>query len=64
MSILFKSYLRERLKTHATNTIAINIITQYNGFALHKSVAIIEAIIPTTYETKVIIPFDIGSLIG
>jgi hypothetical protein len=56
--------LRERLKTHATNTIAINIITQYNGFALHKSVAIIEAIIPTTYETKVIIPFDIGSLIG
>jgi hypothetical protein len=41
-----------------------HIITQYNGFALLKSVAIIEEIIPTTYEKKVIIPFKIGSLIG
>lgn len=41
-----------------------HIITQYNGFALLKSVAIIEEIIPTIYEKKVIIPFKIGSLIG
>ena len=39
-------------------------MTQYIGFISHNYVAIMDEIIPTTYDTNVIIPFDIGSLIG
>jgi len=42
----------------------INITTHNNGFFSHNLVAAIDAIMPTIYETNVMIPFDIGSLIG
>ena len=48
----------------AANTIIKNITTQYIGFTSHNLVAMIDDTIPTTYDTNVIIPFDIGSLIG
>ena len=64
ISILFKSYFKAKLKMQAANTIIKNIITQYIGFISHNLVAMIDETIPTTYDTNVIIPFDIGSLIG
>lgn len=64
ISILLRSCFKVTLNMQATNTINMKNITQYKGSFSHNLVAAIEATIPTIYDTKVIIPFDIGSLIG
>jgi len=64
ISILFRSYFNIKLKIQDNRTKLTNIIIQYFGSFSHNLVAKIDATIPTIYETNVIIPLDIGSLIG